>query len=81
MSDRDRTRLEQYLTASTKSPQLLDFGDPNGAVAPTEGPDVSGVGDTLTERSSLVKVMGKLGPGGPHSSLCVPPSPVRLTIT
>ena len=74
MSDKDRTRLEQYFTASTKFPQLLDFGDPDGVITPTEGPDVS-------ERSSLVRVMGRLGPGGPHSSLCVPPSSVRLTIT
>ena len=74
VSDKDRTRLEQYFKASTKFPQLLDFGDPNGVIAPTEGPEVS-------ERSSLVKVMGRLGPGGPHSSLCVPPSPVRLKIT
>ena len=58
VSDRDRTRLEQYLTASTRSPQLFDL-----------------------EGSSLVGVMGKLGPGGPHSSLCVPPKLVRLTVT
>ena len=58
VSDRDRMRLEQCLTASTRSPQLFDL-----------------------EGSSLVGVMGKLGPGGPHSSLCVPPSPVRLKIT
>ena len=47
VSDRYRMRLEQYLTASTKSPQLLDFGDPNRALASVEGPDVSGMDNTF----------------------------------